>query len=353
MRRASLAACLLLAWCAHANAGARIERGHAFPRVPGTDFDAFECVDSVTRTARPCPDVTVIDDAQAAAVVQPYERADFDALEATFARWRDGGKQFDDGSWELALYLPGLTRAFTNLTADSAVLASWQKRKPGSLAAQIAQAQLWYVYALRVKGNDPHAVPGPEAQAIAAERLNQAAALLRTLKAPMRGSPLWYELAIAVARERAALPQARALFAEGSKRFPRYHPLYLSMSEAYTGAAFDTFAGQAVALTRQFEGSGMYARLYLQADRSNRMRFDPQRASLPGWPRLRAAYEDLLQRYPDSIGLATSFASAACRAEDSPLYRQLRSRADVYLLSERFILVPVEACDRRHGWTAD
>jgi hypothetical protein len=157
-------------------------------------------------------------------------------------------------------------------------------------------------------------------------------------------------LNIAVLVAQGKTVQARRVFDEAVRRFPRYHPLYLAMSRAYTGEDFERFAIESVSLSRQFEGQGMYARLYKEVDQPLQMAFDPQ-SPLPAWGRLRGAYDDLLRHYPSSLLIANAYASVACRSDDSQLYRQLREKADVSLDRDAFSVVPVEACDRRHGWS--
>ena len=342
----TMTATLVGAIFASSTAGAKIDRIYQ-PHATGMDT---VCMDRKTNTKLACPDVVVIQETRSRAVTTPYERDDFAALDKTFETWRDGGKQHGDGSWELALFIPGLAAGLTSVTADTEKLSAWRKMRPDSVAAQYAQAYAWYFYAVRVKGDDPHAKPPREARAIAADRLGKATALLLQLQPKMNDSPAWHELRIAVLVEQNAIAAARKAFDEAVARFPRFHPLYFAMSNAYKGPAFEQFANVAVKASRQFEGSGMYARLYQRVDYNTAMPFDPERSSLPRWTELRAGYTDLLQRYPASITLATSFASVACRSDDSELYRRMRTAADEYFSVRSFTVVPVEACDKRHGW---
>jgi len=306
------------------------------------------CVNTTTVRVT-CADIDLIGRQMLESVALPYQRDDFNALDTALALWRDGGRQFADGSWELALFLPGLEEGLTTVTQDTAKLAAWRRAKPDSAAAQLAEAWVWYVHARRVKGRDPHAAIPAEAQSIARERLARASAVLARLRKTLDDSPVWHEMKIALLVEQGALPAARRVFDDAVKRFPRYHPLYLRMSRAYTGAAFDQFAHEAARLTEKFEGQGQYARLYLAVDSPMQMPFDP-RLPMPAWDSLRAAYDDLMQRYPASVRIATSYASVACRSHDSELYRRMRAKADAYLVAAAFNVVPLEICDRRHGW---
>lgn len=351
-KRGAVLAMLIGSLLAPAAAAAKIDRIYQANFTAVGRSVPFKCVDTKSRAELACPDVIMLRDEQFKTITEPYRRGDFDALETAFERWRGGGKQLGDGTWELALYIPGLAHAFTTVSVDTAKLAAWKTKKPDSVAALYAEANLWYVHALRVKSNDPHAEPSKEAKQISAERLVRAAALLRKLEPRMSDSPAWYETRIAVLLEQGSVTEARKAFNEAVKRFPRYHPLYFTMGRAYTGRAFEAFANGAVESTMQFEGRGLYARLYRQVDNMNGTPFDPERSSIPRWTELRAGYEDLLQRYPSSIGLATSFASVLCRTDESEPYRRMRRRADAYLIVESFSVVPVEACDRRHGWSA-
>lgn len=338
---------------ASSGAVAEIRRFYKMNETGVGRLDPFVCVDSKAQIEVECPDVIMLGDAESHNVTQPYQAARFDMLESTFERWRRGGKQLGDGTWELALFHHGLDEAFKTMTSDTARVSAWKKQKPGSLAAKYVEARMFYVHALRVKGRDPHTAPSAEAQAISSERLAKSLTLLRKLKRQMVDSPAWYDTHIAVLLEQGSVAQARKVFDEAVKRFPQYHPLYLTMSTAYEGQAFETFANQAVELTMQFEGRGLYARLYQQLEYAKELPFDLTRSRFPNWPQLKGGFEDLMQRYPASITLATSFASLACRTDDSELYRNMRSKASEYFIATRFSVIPAQACDARHQWKAD
>lgn len=352
LKRAAMLATVIASLFSSSGAAAEIRRIYT-PKFDGTGRpDPFVCVDFKAQKNVECPDIIFLLDAQSDDVTQPYQKAQFDILEATFERWRSGGEQFGNGAWELSVFRPGLDGAFTTVTSDTARVAAWKKQKPNSVAARFVEANIYYVHALRVKGSDPHSAASPEAQAISAERLAKAANLLRKLKSNMSDSPAWYDMSIAVLVKQGSVAEARKTFNAAVKRFPQYHPLYLTMAAAYKGAALEAFANEAVELTSQFEGRGMYARLFRQIELSEDLPVDLQRSRFPTWPQLKGGYEDLLQRYPGSIALATGFASVACRTNESALYRELRSKASAYFIAAQFSVVPVDACDQRHGWKA-
>jgi len=350
LKQAAMLTALIASMLASGGADAEIRRIYQLNKTGVGRLDPFVCVDFKKQSEVECPDIVMVMDAWSHNVSQPYKAAQFDTLESTFERWRPGGKQLGDGTWELAVFNHGLYNAFQTMTSETERLSAWKKQKPGSVAARYVEARMFYIHALRVKGDDPHTVHSSEAKAISAERLAKAAALLRKLKPHMRDSPAWYDTQIAVLVEQGSVAQARKVFNEAVKRFPQYHPLYLTMSAAYKGKAFEAFANEAVELTKQFEGRGLYARLYRHIEQWHELPIDLQQSRYPHWPQLKAGYEDLIERYPASIALATSFASVTCRTDDSELYRTLRSKASAYLDPASFSVIPVDACDQRHGW---
>lgn len=349
LRRWAALAVACTSLCASAGAAAKINR--SFGSEPGSDRLVARCTDSTTHAVLACPDNAVIPQKLSDDIRAPYERGEFDQLEKTFAAWRGGGEQFADGTWALALYLQGLGGAMTTLTADSEKLAKWKQTQGNTEAAQLAEALMWYVHARRVTGYSVHEPVSAEAKAIARERLAKAGALLAKLRPRMQDSPAFFELQILVLVEQGLPAQARKVFNTAVKRFPQYQPMYSAMSRAYTGDAFAAFVDQSVRLTEKFEGRGAYARLYLLLDDAYHMHAQ-EKWPAPSWERLREAYDDLVQRYPSSLGIVTSYAAVACRSDDSELYRRLRTRADAYLIADVFTVIPLEACDRHHGWTA-
>ena len=99
-----------------------------------------------------------------------------------------------------------------------------------------------------------------------------------------------------------------------------------------------------------FEGRGMYARIYSLVDDESALPFDAEDPASPPWLKLKAGFDSLMEKYPSSYIHVNKFAYAACRSEDGALYRQLRSKAQLYLTGKFKEMSDV--CDRRHNWTA-
>ncbi len=86
-------------------------------------------------------------------------------------------------------------------------------------------------------------------------------------------------------------------------------------------AKYELFADSVAEQTKNFEGMGMYARLYWLVDRRQGIPFTNDPLAPPSWKKLRAGYEDLIRLYPSSIHNLGKYAGVACRSTDGELYR--------------------------------
>lgn len=163
---------------------------------------------------------------------------------------------------------------------------------------------------------------------IAAARAN-----LEEHKAIAAVDPEWYEEMLTIARaQQWALNDFNGLFSEALAREPQYYQTYFMALEyllpKWHGSAeeIEDFAQDAVGRTKDLEGQGMYARLYWYASQTQ-FKNDIFRNSLAGWPQMKAGFEDIVRRYPDSWNL-NNYARFACLARDKPKTVELLKRID-------------------------
>ena len=116
-----------------------------------------------------------------------------------------------------------------------------------------------------------------------------------------------------------------------------------------SAAQYENFANRAAEHTKDFEGMGMYARVYWLVDHNGGIPFTNDGRQAPSWRKLKAGYEDLIRLYPSSIHNLGKFAGVACRSSEGDLYRSLRTRIAGYEHSAEMV-DPVDVCDRRHQW---
>src|SRR6185312_8266902 len=160
------------------------------------------------------------------------------------------------------------------------------------------------------------------------QRLKKADALMEEIRPRSKNYPAWYSRRITILLDLGRKAEARKIFEEGARRFPEYQKIYLSMARAYepkwggSEESYEEFANEAARMTHNFEGMGMYARIYAKVDGRYGIPFDPENSEFPSWEKLHAGYEDLMKKYPNSNWNMNMYASVACRSNDSALYRR-------------------------------
>jgi hypothetical protein len=285
----------------------------------------------------------------------------FDEAEALFEKWISGTDRFPDGRWKLSMYEEGLERYFEDLDqAEEVTLAKiqrWQQLFPDSFAAKYAEALYWRQAAWKARGQYYANTVTKEGWVLFRERLAKADAILTKLEPKAVRYPTWYHVRIANLIEQGRQDEAEKVYKEGQARFPDSHYIYLQMARAHqpkwggSREAFDKFAREVAKHTAALEGNGMYARLYWMVDYTTDIPLESEQSKYPSWKLLKSGFEDLEKHYPGSIHNRRKYAAFACRSNESALYRKLRSEISVYAgVGEAFTVVPVDACDLRHGW---
>ncbi|WP_211233955.1 hypothetical protein [Chitinilyticum litopenaei] len=149
------------------------------------------------------------------------------------------------------------------------------------------------------------------------------------LEAPaaVRNTPWWYSSLINIERLATSdtAQEHSAMVAEGLRRHPAYYPIFFEHTVDLTSkagadtAALAQFAKQAGNSAQ--DGQSMYARIYWYADWSQyrgRLFIDGKAE----WPLMRAAFDDLLRRYPSDWN-KSGYAYFACVAGDQAVARRL------------------------------
>lgn len=233
--------------------------------------------------------------------------------------------------------------------------AAWELAQPNSKlrpAARVVmlQAQGWAARGGRLAG----AVPG-ESMQIFREKMIAATRALAETENVGRDSPIWWWAALIVAGSTARpAGEFDAMFSEATRRFPSYQPLYYTrvnyLLPQWGGDwdRVDAFVDRAVQATVAKEGDAMYAWIYVDLSVKTRDLFGDTRVE---WPRLRKAFEDMVQRYPADEN-RNLFATFACRARDkettAKLLAELGTRAQLGAFSSG---ITTESC-RRFALTA-
>ncbi|MEO8671087.1 MAG: hypothetical protein ABI411_07210 [Tahibacter sp.] len=209
-------------------------------------------------------------------------------------------------------------------------IALWEKRYPNSPAAHIAQADILIAHGWSIRGIEmAHKVPA-EAWAPFHRYLSMAREHLEQFKSVSSVDPTWYEMMLTIAfAEGWKREEFDSLFNEAVSREPGNYETYFKalsyLLPMWHGDIdqVESFAEDAVKRTANQEGQSMYARIYWSAHQIHFTHlFRNTRAK---WPRMKAGFEDIMARYPDSWNL-NNYAFFACEANDMATAKELLSR---------------------------
>jgi hypothetical protein len=217
----------------------------------------------------------------------------------------------------------------------AAQFEEWRQKIPQSSVEPVVEAMQIDAMAWRARGRGYSSTVADEGWRLFNERTEKAWRFLMEHKKESSSIPTWYEVALTVGDD-ADKPddELRALFEEGIRKFPGYHPIYFSYTRHFSprwGGNYesaDEFIRKQVTAKTNPEGEVLYARLYWLIDQYTGAPQDFFEASLVSWPRMRAGFELLMKQYPDSKWNQANFAMFACRARDAVTYTKLRTSVD-------------------------
>lgn len=321
--------------------------------------ESIRCSNLELQKSIPCPDSTLFFHEGSALIEKAFNEKDFAQLDKLYAEWCTGAARFPDGRWKLPFFSSALSKTFkisdmwrTHLDD----IKAWQKASPTSSAPLLAESVYWHAYAWKARGNGYAASVSKEAWQIFGERLLKSKASVEQALQLDASCPALYSQMLDILTDGGASEeQLRKVFSEGVHKSPEYHQMYFAMARHYeprwggSPKKYDQFAFEASKLTKNFEGMGMYARLYWLVDYENGIPFRQQSRQAPAWQDLRKGYEDLMRRYPSSLHNLGKFVGVACMSPDSEFYRKLRSKIQGYEQIAQ-MTDSIDACDRRHNW---
>lgn len=317
------------------------------------------CTDLQLMKSIPCSDAQLFFHQGQAIVQQGFNEENYKLLDETYKSWCTGKDRFPDGRWKLSEYANGLEvnfRAWNTWDKDLLKIKKWQAESPADESAKFVEGVYWYAYAMKARGAGYSNSVSKEGWQLFRERMQQSREAFNEILTNSNACPAVYarilDSMVMLGDEESAL---KVIFEEGIKKYPQYHSIYFAMARYYQPKwygdinSYEQFAIQATQKTKDFEGDGMYARLYWLVDESNGIPFGKNLKAPPYWDKLKQGYEDLMERYPSSIHNLGKYAGVACRSSDTKLYLKLRKKIDGYENGADFY-DSVDVCDLRHGW---
>jgi hypothetical protein len=247
-----------------------------------------------------------------------------------------GRERTTDGQWQLAVMFEGMGQNLDDFGKYGGsweryprMFETWRTEYPTSSNAAVAEAVYWIAYAFYARGGDYAREVPRKAWETFRERLDRAKVILDDSESYEKANPHWHTemIYLAFAQGR-PLSEQTELFEAAVKMEPYYYSHYLNYAMGLTPkwggnlGSFHRFVEDAVARTREKDGTSMYVRLYSLLAFVEWER-DPFTELGVSWPKLRQGFNDLLERYPNSKWNVAEYARFACRAGDGATFLRL------------------------------
>jgi len=255
-----------------------------------------------------------------------FRGGDFAKIEGLLKQYRESRSRTSSGLWHLRAAYGG---AFIAMTTDTKTEAQWEDLEskinksivsaPHSASGPIFLATAYYWHGFQHRGLGFADTVTPEGWKQFARYMGLARQTLEVNKATSSVDPTWYETMLKVAQGQSwSQEDVNSLLEEALRKEPLHYGTYFAAVDLllpmWGGSLekIEAFADNAVARTNQSEGSGMYARIFWYVEqRIGSTLF--KRKSV--WPKMKAGFEDLIKKYPDSWN-KNAYAKYACQAGD-------------------------------------
>ena len=259
----------------------------------------------------------------------------FQDLEALAGRVASGRELSSEGRPELEEFFSGVTSGQPKISDGWPPFLrgydEWIGAAPGSVVARVAKAIALARYAWFGRGSGYANSVTKEGWQMFAQRIEESRAVLDNCRSSAANCPHWFVAMLVVARAQGwDRAKAIALFEDGRKTAPFYHPIYHEMVRyllpKWHGkyGEWQSFARQACQSTGGSEGEFLYACLAWRADAEGQELFlGPAPVD---WPLMRSGFAEVVRRYPTEHS-QKHFLYFACLAEDRPTAQRLFATA--------------------------
>jgi hypothetical protein len=243
-------------------------------------------------------------------------------LHATKKRFEGGDMPVNGAYWAFRRLMP----APGTQPAERDRVARWRQAVPDSTFATFAEARYLYGYAWAARGGGYGGTVSPESWELYGIRMREAEKVLAGAPKTLKDSPLWHNLMLAIALDTDKVDaDARQVFETAVERWPAYYDFYdLMVSRLVprwggTWQKVDEFIRHWSSRQEASEGKSLYARLYVLL--SLRHSAHPTETMMD-WPTMRASFDDLVQRYPNTW-YRNRYASYACLTRDKETFNRV------------------------------
>jgi hypothetical protein len=270
-------------------------------------------------------------------VQDAFEHERFAEISDLAERYRVEKSRTASGLWNLTILYASIIGAINNETAGSDTaparraldkkMARWTKLQPYSPTAQLAYADALMSRAWAISNEDDGPNMTPATSTLFDAKIEETRRYLEKIKSIAAVDPHWYEMMLTIARVQSwDAKKFGAMFDAAIAREPLFYQTwfvaadYLLPQWRPNTNDVELFAQMAAKKTAATEGTGMYARIYWYTSQTQ-FGDDIFKASLANWPKMKAAFDDVLARYPDDWNY-NNYGKFACLAKDKKSTRK-------------------------------
>jgi hypothetical protein len=280
---------------------------------------------------------------------QAFVRESFSELNEVSRRYRMEKSRTSSGLWQLTSFYAAIAAeigkqskaqereaAFRKLEDKT---RRWALKYPDSPAAHIIHSMVLIDHAWAYRGDGYSSTVEPQSWAPFRRYIAKARVNLETHKDVAAVDPRWYETMLTIARaESWDRSQFDRLLAEALDREPLFYQTYFMALEyllpKWHGGTLEieAFAQDAANRTSQWDGRGLYARVYWFASQTQ-FQHELFSDSFVDWSRMKEGFDDVVAKYPDAWNL-NNYAKFACLAKDKAKTRELLDRIESDVVPE-------------------
>lgn len=285
-----------------------------------------------------------------------YYSGQFALLERALQDLVSSKKRFDDGDSPAAAAYWSFRRMMPSPGADAShreILSRWHAAMPASIFVPFGEARFMYANGWNARGSGFSGSVSQESWELFHIRLKEAEQILVDAPAPLKDTPLWHNLMLAITQDTSRTKnKPDEVFEQAVRRWPDYYDFYevrLTRLVPRWGGSWEqveSFIQRWSTEQSKSEGHSLYARLYASLKDQG---VTPD-ATMMDWPTMRRSFEDLTKRFPVRR-FKNLYASHACFARDKAAFGAAMAKLPAYDLDHQFWLSghSYDACMRWAG----
>ena len=307
----------------------KVEKGKKCPVIRVTDVKQIEVLKVKERVALDATGEGPVFFKQMNGTLRDLYRAgDYATLDRVAAEWRKGKERFLDGTWKIAIFYNAIAELDLPFPERFQRLEEWQSALPDSIAPRLLHAEALVDWAWDARGNGVASTVTEEGWKLFRERLAMARMELAALSSRRTECLRWFEIMQTVALgQNWSREEYEALFEEAIRTEPEYQSFY-ARKISYLQPKWHGKEGDELefvnSLPERFPGGvgeELYARIAWSGLetanyrlRQTGGRYFPDMGMK--WEPMKAGFERILARCPNSYRMRNAYAIFAGKASD-------------------------------------